>query len=71
MPETTPHTDASDAPEKRDIYGLYDMLPDGGESRYRLVEPGHEEAGRLGVSRHQTCHIMWAGVRAGRWPRPG
>ena len=25
MPETPPHTDASDAPEKRDIYGLYDM----------------------------------------------
>ena len=25
MPETSPHTDASDAPEKRDIYGLYDM----------------------------------------------
>ncbi len=22
-------------------------MPDGGESRYRLVEPGHEEAGRL------------------------
>ena len=25
MPETTPHTDAPDALEKRDIYGLYDM----------------------------------------------
>ena len=25
MRETPPHTDASDAPEKRDIYGLYDM----------------------------------------------
>lgn len=25
MPETIPYTDASDAPEKRDIYGLYDM----------------------------------------------